>query len=172
MDQIIRVVSQKFHFLSGMAVIAMMLIMSLDVISRYALKTSLLDTIEISSMLLGAVVSLALSSVTEMGEHIRFSLLTDRLSTRAQGFANAVTLMISAALFSLMTWQTTIRAFSTLRSGEFIGSLQIPLWPTRFLFALCCLLTALVLLTQLISFFTARPPSATQGEGVNSKGGA
>jgi TRAP-type C4-dicarboxylate transport system permease small subunit len=158
--------------LSGIAIIAMTLIMSLDVISRYVLKTSLLDTIEISSMLLGAVVSLALPSVTEMGEHIQFSLLTDRLSTRAQGLAKAVTLIISAALFSLMTWQTTLRAFSTLRSGEFIGSLQIPLWPTRFLFAFGCLLTVLVLLTQLISFFTAPSPSATKREGVNSEGEA
>lgn len=172
MHRVIRAVSQKLHFLSGIAVIAMTLVMSLDVISRYVLKTSLLDTIEISSMLLGAVVSLALASVTEMGEHIQFNLLTDRLSTRAQGFAKAVTLIISAALFSLMTWQTTLRAFSTLRSGEFIGSLQIPLWPTRFLFAFGCLLTVLVLLTQLISFFSARPPSATQGEEVKSKGGA
>jgi TRAP-type C4-dicarboxylate transport system permease small subunit len=73
------------------------------------LKPSLLDTIEISSMLLGAVVSLA--SVTEMEEHIHFSLLTDRLSTRAQGLAKVVPLIISAALFSLLTWQTTIRAY-------------------------------------------------------------
>ena len=172
MDWVIRTVSQKLHFLSGIAIIAMTCIMSLDVISRYLLKTSLLDTIEISSMLLGAVVSLALPSVTHVEEHIRFSLLTDRLSTRAQGLARAVTLIISVALFSLLTWQTTKRSFSTLRSGEFIGSLQIPLWPTRFLFAFGCLLTVLVLLTQLISFFTAPSPSATRGEGVNSEGEA
>ena len=55
MDRVIRVVSEKLHLLSGIAVIAMMLIMSLDVIFRYVLKTSLLDTLEISSMLLGAV---------------------------------------------------------------------------------------------------------------------
>jgi len=172
MDRVIRAVSQKFHFLGGMAIIAMTLIMSLDVISRYVLKTSLMDTIEISSMLLGVVVSLALASVTDIGEHIRFSLLTDRLSAKAQGFAKAVTLIISAALFSLLTWQTSLRAISTLRSGEFTGSLEIPLWPVRFLFALCCLLTALVLLTQLISFFTAHSPSATKSEGGNSEGEA
>jgi TRAP-type C4-dicarboxylate transport system permease small subunit len=162
MDRVIRVVSEKLHLLSGMAVIAMMLIMSLDVLFRYVLKTSLLDTLEISSMLLGAVTSLALASVTDQGEHIRFSLLTDRLSTRAQGLANAVTLMISAALFSVLTWQTTIRAISTLRKGEFTGSLQIPLWPGRFLFALGCLLTALVLLTQLITVF--RRPNTISSE--------
>ncbi len=46
---------EKLHFLSGIAVVAMMLIMSLDVIFRYVLKTGILDTLEISSMLLGAV---------------------------------------------------------------------------------------------------------------------
>ena len=160
MDRFISAVSQKLHFLSGMAVIAMVLIMSLDVISRYVLMTSLLDTIEISSMLLGAVVSLALPSVTDMGEHIRFSLLTERLSTRARGLAKAVALMISTTVFSLLTWQATIRGISGLRSGEFIGSLQIPIWPGRFLFAFGCLLTALVLLTQLIYSFS-RPRSVS-----------
>ena len=158
MDRLIRVISQKFHFLSGMAVLAMMLIMSLDVVARYALKTSILDTMEISTILLGAVTSLALATVTDQGEHIRFSLLADRLSTWAQGLVKAVTLMISAALFSALTWQATIRGISGLRSGEFIGSLQIPIWPGRFLFALGCLSTALVLLTQLIYVFR-RPRS-------------
>jgi len=153
MQRVIRVISQKLHFLSGMAIVAMMAIMALDVIARYALKTSLLDTIEISSMFLGAVTSLALVSVTKEEEHIRFSLLIDRLSTRTQNLAKAVTLVISAALFSMLTWQTTIRAIASVRSGEFIGSLEIPLWPGRFLFALGCFLTALVLLTQLINVF-------------------
>jgi len=162
MDRVIRVVSEKLHILSGMAVIAMMLIMSLDVIFRYVLKTGFLDTLELSSMLLGAVTSLTLASVTKDEEHIRFSMLTDRISMRAQGVARAVTLMISAALFSVLTWQTTIRTISTLRSGEFTGSLQIPLWPGRFLFALGCLLTTLVLLTQLITFF--RRPQTISSE--------
>jgi len=164
MQRVIRVISQKLHFLSGMAIVAMMAIMALDVIARYALKTSLLDTIEISSMFLGAVTSLALVSVTKEEEHIRFSLLIDRLSTRTQNLAKAVTLVISAALFCMLTWQTTIRAIASVRSGEFIGSLEIPLWPRRFLFALGCFLTALVLLTQLINVFH-RPCSIISEKG-------
>lgn len=162
MDRVIRVLSEKFHFLSGMAILVMMVIMALDVIARYVLKTSLLDTIEISSMLLGGVTSLALASVTREEEHIQFNLLTDKLSTRAQGLAKAVMLLISTALFSMLTWQTTIRAIDSVRSGEFIGSLEIPLWPGRFLFALGCLLTTLVLLTQLIKVFTAPVPLSTK----------
>ena len=166
MDRVIRVVSQKLHLLSGIAIIAMTIIMSLDVIARYALKTSLLDTMEISCMLLGAVTSLALASVTKEEEHIRFTLLSDRLPTRTQDLAKAVTLMISVALFSALTWQTTIRAISGLRKGEFIGSLQVPIWPGRFLFAFGCLLTALVLLTQLIDLFhRPRTISSVKGKG-------
>lgn len=172
MDRVMRAVSEKLHLLSGWAIIAMTLIMSLDVISRYALKTSLLDTIEISSMLLGAVTSLALASVTKTEEHIGFTLLVERLSTRGQSLARAVTLLVSTALFSLLTWQTTKRAISALSSGDFVGSLEIPVWPSRFLFALGCFLTVLVLLSQLISFLTPRSPSATETQEVKGKGGA
>ena len=167
LDRVIRSVAQKLHFLSGMAVIAMMLLMSLDVIARYVLKSSILDTIEISSMLLGTVVCLSLVSITYEGEHVKFSVLTDRLSTRHQRLAKAIELIISAALFSVLTWQTAIRAISSLRSGLFVGSLQIPVWPIRFLFMLGCLLTALVLLTQLIIFFHRPLAISNEGGRVN-----
>jgi TRAP-type C4-dicarboxylate transport system permease small subunit len=153
MGRIISAITGKFNFVSGLAILLMVAIMSMDVVLRYFLKRSVLDTMEISTLLLGAVTSLALAFVTEKGEHISFTLLTDRLSSRVQGAAKGITLIISTALFVLLTWQTTVRAIASLKSGEYIGSMQTPLWPSKFLFAVGCGLTLLVLVAQLITLF-------------------
>ena len=154
MNKFINEFAQKLHFLSGIAIVVMTILMTLDVVARYALNTGISDTIEISSMLLGAVTALALASVTGRGDHIRFSVLTDMLPNRAQSFAKVLTLMIAVAMFGLMTWQATIRAIGNMGTGEWVGSLQIPIWPMRMLFAFGCLLTFVVLVSQLIVHFT------------------
>ena len=154
LNKFINALTQKLHFLSGIAIVVMTILMTLDVVARYALKSGVSDTIEISSMLLGAVTALALASVTQRGDHIRFSVLTDILSTRAQRLAQVVTLLIAVVMFGLMTWQATIRSITNMRTGEYVGSLQIPIWPIRMLFAFGCLLTFLVLVSQLFAHFT------------------
>jgi TRAP-type C4-dicarboxylate transport system permease small subunit len=153
MGRIVSAITSKFTFVSGLAILLMVAIMTMDVVLRYLLKRSVLDTMEISTLLLGAVTSLALAFVTDKGEHISFTLLIDRLSSRGRGVAKGITLTISTALFALLTWQTTIRAIASLKGGEFIGSMQVPLWPSKFLFAVGCGLTLLVLVAQLITLF-------------------
>lgn len=164
LNKYINAFAQRLHFLSGIAIVAMTIIMTLDVIARYALKSGIPDTIEISSMLLGAVTALALPSVTQRGDHIRFSVLTDMLPTRAQSFAKVLTLMIAVALFGLMTWHAALRGISNLRTGEFMGSLQIPIWPFRMMFAFGCMLTFLVVVSQLFAHFTHK--GATDDTGI------
>jgi TRAP-type C4-dicarboxylate transport system permease small subunit len=81
-------------------------------------------------------------------------VLADILSTRAQRLAQVVTLLIAVVMFGLMTWQATIRSITNMRTGEYVGALQIPIWPIRMLFAFGCLLTFLVLVSQLFAHFT------------------
>jgi TRAP-type C4-dicarboxylate transport system permease small subunit len=158
MGRFISAVADKLNFVSGFVIIIMMLAMSIDVVFRYLLKMAVLDTMEISSLLLGVTVSLALPFVTDKEEHVRFDLLTDRLSPRGRSGARFITLLISVPLFILLTWQTTRRAISSFKSGEFIGTMETPLWPGKFLFAFGCLLTLLVLLAQFLACFVSKPP--------------
>lgn len=163
LNKFINAFAQKLHFLSGIAIVVMTILMTLDVVARYALNSGIPDTIEISRMLLGAVTALALASVTARGDHIRFSVVTDMLPTRAQGFAKLLTLMIAVVMFGLMTWHAAIRCISNLRTGEFMGSLEIPIWPFRMMFAFGCLLTFLVLVSQLFAHFTHKAETDDTG---------
>jgi TRAP-type C4-dicarboxylate transport system permease small subunit len=153
MNKLIHATIEKLHFLGGIAIVAMTIVMTLDVVARYALNSGVPDTMDISSMLLGAVTCLSLAFVTEKETHIRFSMLTDAFSLRAQRFSQVLTLLIGVFTFGLLSWQATIRSISIMRSGDFVGTLQIPMWPTMSLFAFGCLLTLVVLVSQLVAHF-------------------
>jgi TRAP-type C4-dicarboxylate transport system permease small subunit len=161
MDRFIKTLADKLLVVTVVPVLGMMVIMVLDVIARYALKGAFLDTVEISGMLLGMTTSLALISVTYKGEHIQFTMVVDLISPRARRRAGILSSLISVMLFGALTWQAFIRAFSSMREGEFVGSMEIPVWPTKLVFAFCCLVTVVVLVSNLI--VSVRPSGQGRG---------
>lgn len=126
-------------------------ITTMDVVARYALRSSVPDTAEISGMLLGICISLSLAYTTMKREQVRFDLLVSRLPVRAQIMVDAMTLLIAAALFVLIAWQTVRRVLYSMSGGEYIGALEIPIWPAKSVFAFGCLLTAVVLVALFVS---------------------
>ena len=123
----------------------------MDVVARYVFSSSVPDTAEISGMLLGICISLSLPYTTLKGEQVGFDLVVNRLSARARVVADVVTLFVAAALFTLMAWQTVRRVLYSMNSGEYIGAIEIPIWPAKSVFAIGCLLTALVLAALFVS---------------------
>ena len=117
----------------------------MDVVARYVFASSVPDTAEISGMLLGLCISLSLAYTTLRGEQVRFDLVVNRLPAQARAVADVVTLLVSAALFALIAWQTVKRVLYSMKGGEYIGAMEIPVWPAKSVFAFGCLLTALVL---------------------------
>jgi TRAP-type C4-dicarboxylate transport system permease small subunit len=149
-------IAGKLNLISGLAVLLMMAFMTIDVVFRYFFNSAFLDQIEISSLLLGAINSLALPFVTDKEEHITFDMVIERFSIGSRRITRVITLTISMAIFALLTWQATIRGVKSFKEGEFGGTLELPLWPIKLLFALACLLSLLIFMTQFIACFTRK----------------
>jgi TRAP-type C4-dicarboxylate transport system permease small subunit len=143
--RVLKGVSRFCHLACAIPLFALVAITSADVVARYFLSSSVPDTAEISGMLLGICISLSLPYVTLLREQVRFDLVLGILPLRAQALADVVTLSVSTALFGLIAWQTVKRVLYSMSGGEYIGSLEIPVWPAKSLFAFSCLLTAIVL---------------------------
>ena len=77
-------------------------------------------------------------------------------------FLAVMAFVLFIQLLEALTWQATIRGIYNMGTGEWVGSLQIPIWPMRMLFAFGCLLTFIVLVSQLIAHFT--PKADTEGD--------
>jgi TRAP-type mannitol/chloroaromatic compound transport system permease small subunit len=151
MAAILRRVLRWCHLFSAVPILALVLITTADVIARYFLASSVRDTAEISGMLLGVSISLSLAFTTFRQEQVRFDLVVSRLPGRVRTAADILTFFVSAALFGLIAWQTLSRVLYSMRSGEYVGEMEIPVWPAKAVFAAGCFLTALGLVALFIA---------------------
>jgi TRAP-type C4-dicarboxylate transport system permease small subunit len=141
------------HTATIVPLLALVMITTIDVIARYLFKTAVLDTIEISGMLLGTVISIAFALTTYKEEHVKFSMIVDRFPARAQMVTEVITFFLSAGIFILMAWQAVNRVIYSIKSGEFTGAMEIPIWPVKLVFAFGCLLTSLSLIIRFVTAF-------------------
>lgn len=139
------------HFASCIPLFVLVAITTMDVVARYFFRSSVPDTAEISGMLLGICISLALPFTTLKGEQVRFDLVVRMLPARARALADGIALFLATALFVLIAWQTVRRVLYSMSGGEYIGAMEIPIWPAKAVFAFGCLLTAVVLATLFVS---------------------
>ena len=145
------------HLASCIPLLILVAITTMDVVARYVFKSSVPDTAEISGMLLGICISLALPLTTLKGEQVRFDMVVGMLPARPRAIADGIALFLGAVLFVLIAWQTVRRVLYSMNSGEYIGAMEIPIWPAKAVFAFGCLLTAVVLATLFVSAFRRLP---------------
>ena len=94
-----------------------------------------------------AVVFLPLALVERHDGHISVEILSQLLPERVQELLIAAGSLLSAAYFGAFTYRTWGDAVAKLRIGEYaMGTVAVPIWPTRFMLPLGCgLITALLL---------------------------
>ena len=139
------------HFASCIPLFILVAITTMDVVARYFFRSSVPDTAEISGMLLGICISLSLPFTTLKGEQVRFDMVLGMLPARARALADGFTLFLAAVLFVVIAWQTVRRVLYSMSSGEYIGAMEIPIWPAKAVFAFGCLVTAVVLAALFVS---------------------
>ncbi len=145
MRGVLKNIPRVCHFASCIPLFILVVITTLDVVARYAFRSSVPDAAEISGMLLGICISLALPLTVLKDEQVKFDLVVNLLPAAGRLVAEVVCLLFACALFALIAWQTVKRVLYSMASGEYIGALEIPIWPAKSVFAFGCLLTALVL---------------------------
>ncbi|MEZ5933690.1 MAG: TRAP transporter small permease [Alphaproteobacteria bacterium] len=151
-------VSRTFAVIGGCAVLAMMLHVSADVLSKYLLNRPIVGTLEmVSHYYMVAAIFLPLAAIERARAHIIVELFTIRLGPRAILFLDAVACLLAAVFAGVITWMAGIEAIRRTRSGEMIDAVyyQILVWPTRWLVPAGALVFMLVLLLHALRFMAA-----------------
>ena len=102
-------ISRGFNALAGAAVVVMMLLTCADVLLRL-LRRPIPGTYEIIGFLGTVVISFSLAYTSLEKGHIAVEILVEKLPRRVQVGVEAVTSLIGAALFALITWQSLVYA--------------------------------------------------------------
>lgn len=143
-------VSQLFAWISGSAVMAMMLLIVINGIKRF-FSTPILGTTEIVGWLAAISISFALGYTQIHRGHVEIDLLVVKFPEGIQKALRIVVAFVSLSFFSIVGWQLFQYAINLSGNQNVSQTLGIIYYPFVFLSGLGFLVFVFVLLTDLIA---------------------
>jgi TRAP-type C4-dicarboxylate transport system permease small subunit len=136
--------------LAGFATLAIVLLVSYDVLMRYFVNQPQLFVDEVASFLQVLLIFGGAAYTLGVGGHVRVDLLTMRVPPAARAWLRLGTLALGVAFLAVVIWVTTQSAVTAYRYGRVSAVMLYPLWlPMAFIPAGLALM-ALAMLAALV----------------------
>jgi TRAP-type C4-dicarboxylate transport system permease small subunit len=161
MHSIIRWIDRVSLGISGLTLILMMVLISLDALMRYGMNRSLAGVDGLTSeFFMPTVVYLAAAYVYSSGANIRATILSDQLPKKIQVGIFIIFDAIGAFVFALICYGVWIRAYDSYISDEYsTNTLGYILAPSFAVVAFGC---TLLLFRMIIAIVTLEPPTSEE----------
>lgn len=154
----IKLLRQYSLVLSGIAVVVLMFVGSIDIVSSRLFGQAIHSAQEIQECFEAILIFCALGAVQYRRAHIVIDLVTSHLGQKARRISDIFSLSTTAVLFALLSWQAYVLAARSVRFGELSpGFLSFPVYPFKCLFFLGCLIALLETLRQVVVLIFQRP---------------
>ena len=151
----------------GAAAIGMLLLMLLtvaDVVMRTTVDKRITGAIEFTEVLLVIVAFSGMAVAARDRQHIRATLLTDRLRPAAAHHVRRIGSVVAVAVLVWMIYGATLRASTSVEHMEMkLGLIDIPVWPARVAIPIGLALLALVMISEIVRSF--RQPDVFDDDG-------
>ena len=141
--------------LSGLATLALALMISFDVLMRYFFNRPQLVVDEVGPYLLLVVIFGAAAQTFRLGGHVRVDLVTAYLPGPVRAWLRLVNLGIGVIFLAVVIWVTLMSALTAYRYGRVSAVLLYPLWLPMLLIPAGLLLMALCMIEALRRQFRA-----------------
>lgn len=157
-----RRVGDALATVSGVLIIALMLITVADVFLRKFFASGVPGAVEINEVALVAVVFLALMAAEMSGTNVRTPILTERLPDRLANLAHVVGFIPALGFLAWATIVTGQEGIASFIRGDFrFGLIFVPTWPGKLIvpIGLAGLFVALLVkwIRSLINLIRSRP---------------
>lgn len=143
-------VADGLRILGLWCLVGMMLLTCVDVIGR-KFGHPIFGSVELVGFMATLAVAFALPYTHQAGAHIGVEVLVQLLSKKAQVVMELCTLVVSLALFALVTWQMILYADTMNKSGTVSMSLELPEHLVIYIVAVCFLLFSLVVVKDIFA---------------------
>jgi TRAP-type C4-dicarboxylate transport system permease small subunit len=162
---VIRRAADVAGLLAGFATLAMVLLVSYDVLMRYFFDRPQLFVDEVASFLQVLLVFGGAAYTFRVGGHVRVDLVTGLAGPAARAWLRIVTLGLGVVFLAVVIWVTTESAYTAYRYGRVSAVMLYPLWlPMAFIPAGLALLGALMLLALARQVTLALGPASARDE--------
>ncbi len=148
MQRLVNRLSYGLAYVSGAALIAVTVLMSIDVAGRYLFSAPLTFAVETIELLMGLAITFGLAITTYRRGHVRVDLVTHVAPPKLKVFLDLLADLASIVVFALIAWKLFDKAGQTLRDGLYTQILSLPVYPVVYLMsagAAVALLAAAVL---------------------------
>lgn len=150
--------TEKTLNLAAAAILVVMVLVSTQIVARYVFNRALPGIYESAELLMVAIVFLGLAYTQSQHGHVRMELLVTRLSPRWKSILEAFTLLLSLALFAIITYKSWGNAYVSWQMSDVsMGLIDFPVWPSKILVPIGSGLLCLRFITQLLRL--SSPPS-------------
>ena len=142
-------VARSAATLAGLATLAIVVLISYDVLMRYLLDRPQLFVDEVASFLEVLVIFGGLAYTFQRGGHVRVDLVTGHLPSVARAWLRAAGLLVGLAFLLVVIWTTTQSALTAYRYGRVSTVMLYPIWVPMLVIPAGLALMALVMLVAL-----------------------
>ena len=153
-EKSVNFIARWLNWLAAIAVVAVMIIVCVNVLSRSLFGMPLKGTVDIVSLMGVLVIGGAISYTQVLKGHVRITLLIDMLPKPARTILTGLIDLVGSVLFGILSWQTILFALGTHKNGELSEVLKIPITPFAFVVSIGCISLTMVLLVDLINVLT------------------
>lgn len=161
----LEVASILLNEVSTALLVAILALISLDVVTRNLGSTGILGTVEIVMLLLLVAVAGALPQLERTGEFLRVDIFQDRLGPRVRGVVRIVLALVQLFFSALLTWRVTEYALQQMQTGRVTDILRFPIhWPYWIgagCFAVLTIATAVQIVRLFVQLFRKQTDAGT-----------
>ena len=151
--------------LAGFATLAIVLLISFDVLMRYFFDRPQLFVDELASFLEVLIIFGGLAYTFRAGGHVRVDLITGRIASAARAWLRVLTLALGIVFLAVVIWVTTQSGITAWRYGRVSAVMLYPLWLPMLIIPAGIALMALAMLATLAAQVrTALGPRSVRDE--------
>lgn len=169
-ESIINGVVRYMYYISGLAIVLMMVVTTMDVLLRscvtlysafhWEFLSSLKPipgTYDLVALFGSIAAALAMAHTTVQSGHVAVELLVRLLAKKKRAVLKLFTDTVSGLFFAVLAWRCVLYARDLKESGEVSMTMQLPFHPFVYLLAFSALSVTFVFLMVIIKDFRKEP---------------
>ena len=140
--------SRLICWISGCALVGMMLLTSGDVVGRY-IGYPIKGTYDVAGLLGALVVALPLGYTQILKRHVAMEFMETHGSRLIRTATSVIVSLLGIGVYGLIAWRCFLLGSKFLAVGRVSDTIEIPIYPFVYVVAFGCALNCLVLLIDL-----------------------
>jgi len=154
---------KPFEMLLGSAtaliLACIMLLTCADVAGRYVFSEPVPGALEVTELMMGALIFASLPLVTLRNQQVTIDLFANCIPRFVRPALHALIQLVSALCMAVIAWRLWVKGGQMIEQGDTTAVLQLEVWPLVYFMSVLAAFTALIL------FLMIRQKEATGGAG-------